>query len=66
MPRGLLSRSREDVLSKWINKVLTREITGDDRWFERTLIAADGVRSQAKGPAQSLAGIKVPVVCHEG
>ena len=62
-PRSAVKLTNEDVLSTWIDDVLTSSVLGPGRSFERTVLTGDGNESQKSRPAHKLATIKVPAVC---
>ncbi len=61
--RPLVTITKEHVFSRWVDKVLTAELLGPDRSFERTVSGPDGAVDSKTWPTEVIAAIEAPVVC---
>lgn len=61
--RPLVKITKEHLFSRWVDDILTPELLGPDRSFERTVGDADGVRQARSWPVEIIAVIEAPVVC---
>ena len=61
--KPLVTITREHLFSRWIDRILTPELLGPDRSFERTAAGADGVATSKTWPTEVIAAIEAPVVC---
>jgi hypothetical protein len=55
--------TKEHLFSRWVDDVLTPELLGPDRSYERTTVAKDGVVRTRTWPAEVVAAIETAVVC---
>jgi hypothetical protein len=53
----------EDVISKWVNQVLTSAVVGPEIFAERTVVGPHSVKPSAHWEPHNLANIKVRAVC---
>jgi hypothetical protein len=61
--RPLVTITKEHVISRWVDLVLTPEVLGPDRSFERTATGPDGVTTSKMWPTEVIAAIEAPLVC---
>lgn len=61
--RPLVTITKEHLFSRWVDKVLTAELLGPDRSFERTVSGPDGTVHSKTWPTEVIAAIEAPVVC---
>lgn len=59
----LVTITKEHLFSRWVDQILTSELIGLDRSFERTTARPDGVVTSEIWPAEVVAVIEAPVVC---
>ena len=59
----LVMITKEHLFSRWVDKVLTAEVLGPDRFFERIVAGPDGVVGSKTWPTEVIAAIEAPVVC---
>ncbi len=55
--------TKEHLFSRWVDEVLTPELLGPERSFERTTVSRDGVRQTRSWPTEIIAAIEAAVVC---
>jgi hypothetical protein len=61
--KPLVKITKEHLFSRWVDDVLTPELLGPDRSYERTTAAKDGVVRTRTWPAEVVAAIEMAVVC---
>jgi hypothetical protein len=61
--RPLVPITKEHLFSRWVDDILTPELLGPDRSFERTMAGPDGVVTSKNWPTEVVAAIEAPVVC---
>ena len=61
--KPLVTITKEHLFSKWVDQVLTPELLGPDRSFERTTVGPGGVATSKTWPAEVIAAVEAPVVC---
>lgn len=61
--KPLVTITKEHLFSRWVDDVLTSELLGPDRSFERTVAGPDGVATSKSWPVEIVAVIEAPVVC---
>lgn len=61
--KPLVTITKEHVFSRWVDRVLTPELLGPDRSFERAAAGPDGVATSKTWPTEVIATIEAPVVC---
>jgi hypothetical protein len=61
--RPLVTITKEHLFSRWVDGVLTPELLGPDRSFERTAAGPDGVATSKTWPTEVIAAIEAAVVC---
>jgi hypothetical protein len=61
--RPLVAITKEHVISRWIDLVLTPEVLGPGRSFERTATGPDGITTSRSWPTEVIAVIEAPLVC---
>jgi hypothetical protein len=61
--KPLVTITKEHLFSRWIDGILTPELLGPDRSFERTAAGPDGVATSKTWPTEVIAAIEAPVVC---
>ena len=64
-PRPLVTITKEHLFSRWVDKVLTPEVLGPDRTFERTVVGPDGVSATRTWRKEVVAAIEAAVVCED-
>jgi hypothetical protein len=55
--------TKEHLFSRWVDRILTPELLGLDRSFERTTAGPDGLAASKTWPTEVNAAIEAPVVC---
>jgi hypothetical protein len=55
--------TKEHLFSRWVDEVLTPELLGPDRSFERTTVGRDGVSQTRTWPTEVIAAVEAAVVC---
>lgn len=61
--RPLVMITKEHLFSRWADKVLTAELLGPDRSFERTVSGPGGAVDSRTWPTEVIAAIEARVVC---
>lgn len=61
--KPLVTITKEHLFSRWIDDILTPELLGPDRSFERTSAGPDGVSKTKTWPTEVIAAIETAVVC---
>jgi hypothetical protein len=61
--RPLVTITKEHLFSRWVDKVLTPEVLGPDRTFERTAVGPGGVPATRTWRTEVVAAIEAAVVC---
>jgi hypothetical protein len=61
--KPLVSITKEHLFSRWVDDVLTPELLGPDRTFERTMASPSGGSQTKTWPTEVVAAIEAPVVC---
>lgn len=61
--KPLVTITKKHLFSRWVDRVLTPELLGPDRSFERTATGPDGVATSKTWPTEVIATIEAPVVC---
>ena len=61
--RPLVTITKEHLFSRWVDRILTPELLGPDRSFERTTAGPDGVATSKTWPAEVIAAIEAAAVC---
>ncbi len=61
--KPLVKITKEHLFSRWVDDVLTPELLGPDRSFERTSISSDGVAETKTWPTEVIAAVEAAVVC---
>jgi hypothetical protein len=61
--RPLVTITKEHLFSRWVDQVLTPELLGPDRSFERITAGPDDVTISKTWPTEVIAAIEAPVVC---
>ena len=61
--KPLVTITKEHLFSRWVDQVLTPEMLGPDRSFERITAGPDGVTISKTWPTEVIAAIEAPVVC---
>jgi hypothetical protein len=61
--KPLVTITKEHLFSRWVDRVLTPELLGPGRSFERTAAGPDGVAARTTWPSEIIAAIEAPVVC---
>jgi len=59
--RPLVTITKEHPFPRWVDRVLTPELLGPDRSFERTTAGPDGVATSKTWPAEVIAAIEATV-----
>jgi hypothetical protein len=59
----LVTITKEHLISRWVDLVLTPELLGPDQSFERTAMGPDGVSTGKTWPTEIIAVIEAPLVC---
>jgi hypothetical protein len=62
-PKPLVTITKEHLFSRWVDDVLTPEMLGTDRSYERTTAGPDGSARTKTWPTEVIAAIEAPVVC---
>jgi hypothetical protein len=62
-PKPLVTITKEHLFSRWVDDVLTPEMLGTDRSYERTTAGPDGLARTKTWPTEVIAAIEAPVVC---
>ncbi len=55
--------TKEHVISQWVDEILTADLLGPDRSFERIVVGVDGIAQTKVWPSEVVAAIEAPVVC---
>jgi hypothetical protein len=63
--KPLVTITKEHLFSRWVDKVLTPEMLGPDRTFERTTVGPDGVPATRTWQTEVVAAIEAAVVCED-
>jgi hypothetical protein len=61
--KPLVTITKEHLFSRWVDQVLTPELLGPDRSFERIMTGPDGVTISKTWPTEVIAAVEAPVVC---
>ena len=61
--KPLVTITKEHLFPRWVDDVLTPELLGPDRSFERTTAGPDGVPNSKTWPTEVIAAIEAAVVC---
>lgn len=61
--KPLVTITKEHLFSRWVDTVLTAEVLGPDRSFERIVAGPGGVVSSKTWPTEVIAAIEAPLVC---
>jgi hypothetical protein len=61
--KPLATITKEHLFSRWVDNILTSELLGPDRSFERSTTDADGVSTSKTWPTEVIAAIEAAVVC---
>ena len=61
--KPLVTITKEHLFSRWVDQILTPELLGPERSFERTTAGPDGVVASKTWPTEVIAAIEAPVVC---
>ena len=61
--KPLVTITKEHLFSRWVDDILTPQLLGPDRSFERTTARPDGVATSKVWRTEVIAAIEVPVVC---
>ena len=61
--KPLVTITKEHLFSRWVDQILTPELLGPDRSFERTAAGPDGIATSKTWPTEVIAAIEAPVVC---
>lgn len=61
--KPLVTITKEHLFSRWVDDILTPELLGPDRSYERTTAGPDGVSQTKAWPTEVVAAIKTAVVC---
>ena len=61
--KPLVKITKEYLFSQWVDDILTPELLGPDRSFERTTTGRDGTASTKRWPTEVVAAIEAAVVC---
>jgi hypothetical protein len=61
--RPLVKMTREHLFSRWVDDVLTPQVLGPDRSYERTTAAGDSTAKTTTWPSEVIAAIEAAVVC---
>ncbi len=59
----LVKITKEHLLSRWVDDVLTPDLLGPDRSFERTTAGTDGTAVTKTWPTEVIAAVEAAVVC---
>jgi hypothetical protein len=55
--------TKEHLFSRWVDDILTPELLGPDRTYERTVVGPDGSAATRTWPTEVIAAIEAAVVC---
>ena len=61
--KPLVKITKEHLLSRWVDDVLTPDLLGPDRSFERTTAGTDGTAVTKTWPTEVIAAVEAAVVC---
>jgi hypothetical protein len=61
--RPLVKITKEHLFSRWVDDILTPQLLGPDRTYERTTAGPDGAAATRTWPTQVIAAIEAAVVC---
>jgi len=61
--KPLVTITKEHLFSRWVDRILTPELLGPDRSFERTTAGPDGLAMSKTWPTEVIAAIEATVVC---
>ena len=61
--RPLVTITKEHLISRWVDLVLTPELLGPDQSFERTATRPNGASTSRTWPTEIVAVIEAPLVC---
>lgn len=61
--KPLVRITKEHLFSRWVDDVLTPELLGPDRTYERTVAGPDGIATTKSWPTEVIASIEAAVVC---
>lgn len=61
--RPLVTITKEHLFSRWVNDILTPDLLGPDRTFERTTVGPDSIPTTRTWPTHVIAAIEAAVVC---
>jgi hypothetical protein len=61
--RPLVRITKEHLFPRWVDRILTPELLGPDRSFERTTAGPDGAATSKTWPTKVIAAIEAAVVC---
>ena len=61
--RPLVTITKEHLISRWVDLVLTPDLLGPEQSFERTATRPDGVSTSRTWPTEIIAAIEAPLVC---
>jgi hypothetical protein len=59
----LVKITKEHFFSRWVDDILTPELLGPDRTYERTVAGPDGIATTRSWPTGVIAAIEAAVVC---
>ena len=59
-PKPLVTITKEHLFSRWVDDVLTPEMLGTDRTYERTTAGPDGSAKTKTWPTEVIAAIEAP------
>lgn len=62
-PKPVVTITKEHLFSRWVDDVLTPDLLGTERSYERTTAGPDGPASVKTWPTEVIAAIEAPVVC---
>ncbi|HEY1915847.1 MAG TPA: hypothetical protein VGH27_09755 [Streptosporangiaceae bacterium] len=61
--KPLVAITKEHLFSRWVDSILTPELLGPDRTYERTTTGPDGITTTRTWPTEVIAAIESAVVC---
>ncbi len=61
--KPLVTITKEHLFSRWVDDILTPELLGPDRTYERTVAGPDGSAATWTWPTEVIAAIEAAVVC---
>jgi hypothetical protein len=59
----LVTITKEHLFSRWVDDILTPELLGPDRTYERTTVGSDGIPRTKTWTTEVIAAIEAAVVC---